>query len=70
VYVLTRESVGALRRAPVSRSGERGITDGMRAAIDVGITFGTVPFSGYYANVNSAADLESVARHVDTPSCR
>ena len=67
VYVLTRATVAAFRRAPVDeRSGERGITDGIRAAVEAGIEFQAVSFTGHYANVNSPDDLRSVERYVRT----
>jgi dTDP-glucose pyrophosphorylase len=67
VYVLTRDAIDAFRRAPVdARSGERGVTDGIRAAVEAGIDFHTVSFSGHYVNVNSHADLQAVERYVRT----
>jgi hypothetical protein len=49
-----------------ARTGERGITDGLRAAIATGIRFRPIPFSGYYNNVNSGADVVAVEHH---PGC-
>lgn len=61
VYVLTSSAIACFQEAPVdSRTGERGITDGIHAAIAAGIGFRAIPFSGYYKNVNSMSDVMAV----------
>jgi dTDP-glucose pyrophosphorylase len=68
VYVLTRQVIATFSNAPVdTRTGERGITDGIQAAITAGVRFRPVPFSGYYHNVNSGADLLAVERYLARP---
>ena len=65
VYVLTRPVISCFQDAPVdSRTGERGITGGIQAAIDAGITFRAIRFSGYYNNVNSRSDVIAVEDHI------
>ena len=65
VYVLTPAVISCFRRAPIdSGTGERGITDGIRAAMQAGVTFQTIPFSGYYNNVNSATDIVAVENYL------
>ena len=68
VYVLSPAVVDCFRDAPIdARTGERGITDGIHAAIASGIRFRTVPFSGYYKNVNSRADVMAVEHYLARP---
>jgi dTDP-glucose pyrophosphorylase len=65
VYVLTRSAIACFHHAPVDRAtGERGITGAIQTAIDAGVAFETIPFSGFYSNVNSHSDLMAVERHV------
>jgi dTDP-glucose pyrophosphorylase len=65
VYVLSRHAIDAFSAAAVdARTGERGITDGIQAAIRSGVRFRTIPFTGYYRNVNSGADLRTVERYM------
>ena len=62
-YVLDRKAVASLRNAAVdTATGERGITAGIQAAIDAGVRFTPIEFSGYYNNVNAPADVEHVER--------
>jgi dTDP-glucose pyrophosphorylase len=71
VYVLTHAVISCFRRAPIdSRTGERGITAGVQAAIDAGVAFRTIPFSGYYNNVNAITDVIEVERHLDAGGLR
>jgi dTDP-glucose pyrophosphorylase len=68
VYVLTRQVISAFATATVDAStGERGITEGLRAAIAAGIRFKPIPFSGYYNNVNCGADIAAVERYLARP---
>ena len=68
VYVLTPSVISCFHKARVdSRTGERGITDGVQAAIAAGIRFRAIPFSGYYNNVNSSADLVAVEQYLARP---
>ena len=68
VYVLNHEAISCFRAAPVNAcSGERGITDGLQAAIDAGITFRVIPFSGYYRNVNSLGDVAAIEQRLARP---
>jgi dTDP-glucose pyrophosphorylase len=61
VYVLTRRAIECFRDVPADpRTGERGITAGIQAAIDAGIGFRAVPFAGYYNNVNAHSDVAAV----------
>jgi dTDP-glucose pyrophosphorylase len=65
VYVLTHTVISCFRRAPIdSRTGERGITAGVRTAIDAGVAFRTIPFSGYYNNVNAITDVIEVEHYL------
>jgi dTDP-glucose pyrophosphorylase len=65
VYVLTPSVISCFHKARVdSRTGERGITDGIQAAIEAGIRFRTIPFSGYYKNVNTSADVMAVESYL------
>jgi dTDP-glucose pyrophosphorylase len=65
VYLLTRSAIAAFRDAPIDvRTGERGITDGIQAAIEAGVRFRAIPFSGYYSNVNSPRDIAAIERTV------
>ena len=65
VYVLTRSVISAFRDAPIdARTGERGITAAVQAALDAGVAFNAIPFSGYYNNVNSLADVAAVGHHL------
>ena len=65
IYVLTRSAIACFRHAPVdARTGERGITAAIQTAIDRGIVFRSVPFSGFYNNVNSPSDVASVEGHL------
>lgn len=69
VYVLTRSVIACFEDAPVDpRTGERGITDGIQAAMAAGVSFCAIPFSGYYNNVNSHADILAVERHLSQPT--
>ena len=47
-----------------ARTGERGITDAMQAAIAAGVRFRAIPFSGYYHNVNAPHDIVAIERHL------
>ena len=68
VYVLTQPVISCFRDAPIdARSGERGITDGLQAAIAAGVAFRGILFSGYYKNVNSQADVAAVERYLARP---
>jgi dTDP-glucose pyrophosphorylase len=70
VYVLTPSVIACFRSAPVdSRTGERGITHGIQAAIEAGVRFRAIPFSGYYKNVNTSADVTAV-EHYLAPTVR
>jgi dTDP-glucose pyrophosphorylase len=61
VYVLNRPAISCFIDAPVdSRTGERGITGGIQTAIQRGVGFEAVAFSGYYNNVNSPSDVIAV----------
>lgn len=65
VYVLNRSVISCFSDAPVdSRTGERGITSGIQRALQRGVTFQTVSFSGYYNNVNSASDVIAVEHYL------
>ena len=65
LYVLTRSIVSGFQDAPIdSQTGERGITAALQAAIQSGIRFQAVPFSGFYRNVNTPADLFAIERHL------
>lgn len=65
VYVLNRTAISCFRRAPVDpATGERGITEGIQAAIDAGVTFRMIPFRGYYNNVNSPSDLIAAEEYI------
>ena len=65
VYVLTRSVISAFRDAPIDpRTGERGITAAVQAALDAGVAFHAIPFSGYYNNVNSLSDVAAVEHHL------
>ena len=67
VYKLTRPVIAAFAGAVVEpRSGERGMTDGIHAAILAGVTFTAIPFTGYYHNVNSGADVTAVDGYLAT----
>jgi dTDP-glucose pyrophosphorylase len=68
VYVLTRSAISCFRLARVDvRTGERGITAGLQAAIEAGVAFRAIPFSGYYKNVNSRADVAEIERYLAAP---
>jgi dTDP-glucose pyrophosphorylase len=68
VYVLTPSVISCFRNARVdSRTGERGITDGIQAAIEAGVRFRAIPFSGYYKNVNTSADVMAVESYLAPP---
>jgi glucose-1-phosphate thymidylyltransferase len=68
VYVLTRSTVAGFCRAPIdARTGERGITTAIQAAIDAGQMFAAVSFSGYYNNVNSPTDVAAVEQRLGQP---
>jgi glucose-1-phosphate thymidylyltransferase len=68
VYVLNRSAISCFKDAPVdSRTGERGITGGIQSAIEGGVTFRTISFSGYYNNVNSHSDVMAVEHHLAQP---
>ena len=68
VYVLTRAIVSSFCDAPIDAcTGERGITDAIQSAIDAGHAFTAVPFSGYYNNVNSPADVAAVEHYLARP---
>jgi dTDP-glucose pyrophosphorylase len=70
VYVLTQSVISCFRSAPIDRrTGERGITDGLQAAIDAGVRFRVIPFSGYYRNVNSRADVAAIDDYLARPVC-
>src|SRR5438105_5501590 len=70
VYVLTQPAISCFRAAPVdARTGERGITDGLQAAIDAGIDFRVIRFSGYYRNVNTRADVAAIEDYLARPVC-
>ena len=65
LYVLNRSIIDCFAHAPVnSRTGERGITAALHTAIEMGVSFRAIPFSGYYNNVNSHADVDAVERHL------
>jgi len=66
VYVLNRAAISCFNDAPVdSRTGERGITGAIQTAIQRGIGFEAVSFSGYYNNVNSPSDLIAIEQYLD-----
>jgi dTDP-glucose pyrophosphorylase len=68
VYVLTASVISCFHRAPIDpRTGERGITDGIEAAMAAGFRFRAIPFSGYYNNVNSSADVMAVEKYLVGP---
>ena len=68
VYVLTHSVISCFNQAPIDpRTGERGITCGIQAAITAGRRFRAIPFSGYYNNVNSSADVISVENYLARP---
>jgi glucose-1-phosphate thymidylyltransferase len=68
VYVLPRSVISCFGRAPIDpRTGERGITDAIQRAIEAGITFQAIPFSGYYNNVNSSSDVMAVESYMARP---
>jgi len=68
VYVLTRSIVSRFCDAPIdARTGERGITTAIQSAIDAGNAFTAVPFSGYYNNVNSPADVAAIEHYLARP---
>ena len=68
VYVLTQPVISCFRDAPIDpRSGERGITDGLQAAIAAGVAFSAIHFEGYYKNVNSQADVAAIERYLARP---
>jgi len=46
------------------RTGERGITGAVQSAIDAGVRFRAIPFSGYYNNVNSSSDVMAVESYL------
>ena len=61
IYVLGRSVISGFCGAPIdARSGEQGMTTAIQSAIDAGLTFDAVPFSGYYNNVNSPFDVAAV----------
>jgi dTDP-glucose pyrophosphorylase len=62
VYVLSRSAIARFMDSPVDAdSRERGITGGIQAAIDAGVSFQTFHFDGYYNNINSHSDVVAVA---------
>lgn len=68
VYVLTPSVISCFHKARVdSRTGERGITDGIQAAIEAGVRFRAIAFSGYYKNVNTSADVMAVESYLAPP---
>jgi dTDP-glucose pyrophosphorylase len=68
VYVLTSSAISCFHKAPIDpRTGERGITYGIQAAIAAGLRFRATPFSGYYNNVNSSADVMAVENYLARP---
>ena len=70
VYVLTPATIStfhAVPRDPVT--GERGITDGIQAAIAAGVRFQLTPFVGFYTNINTRSDLAAVENHLARPVC-
>jgi dTDP-glucose pyrophosphorylase len=69
VYVLTRSGISCFHKAPIDpATGERGITYGIQAAIAAGLRFRAIPFSGYYNNVNSSADVIAVETYLAGPA--
>lgn len=65
VYRLTRKVIACFPAAPTdARTGERGITDAIQAAIAAGVRFRAIPFSGYYHNVNAPDDVVAIERHL------
>jgi dTDP-glucose pyrophosphorylase len=65
VYVLTPSVISVFRHSPIdARTGERGITAAVQAALDAGVAFSAIPFSGYYNNVNSLSDVAAVEHHL------
>ena len=70
LYVLTPTVISRFEDAPIDpQTGERGITSGLQRAIAAGDSFRVVPFSGYYCNVNSRADVADVERHLAVRAC-
>jgi dTDP-glucose pyrophosphorylase len=68
LYVLPRSAIACFARAPIDlRTGERGITGAVQTAIDAGIRFRAIPFSGYYNNVNSSSDVMAVESYLAQP---
>lgn len=68
VYVLTPSVISRFRDAPVDGcTGERGITAGLQAAIDAGIMFRPIPFTGYYNNINSYRDVAAAESYLAQP---
>lgn len=64
-YVLNRDVLACFRRAAIDAvSGERGITAGLQTAIESGIRFECLGFSGYYNNVNTPDDARAVERYL------
>ena len=68
VYVLTPPVISCFHAAAIDvRTGERGITEGLQAAIEAGVDFHVVRFSGYYRNINSRADVAAVEDYLARP---
>ena len=67
VYVLSKAAIACFERAPIDSRGERGITAGIQTAIETGVAFRTLPFDGYYNNVNSHEDLAAVEAFLGAP---
>jgi dTDP-glucose pyrophosphorylase len=68
VYVLTRSMIYRFRGAPIDpRTGERGITSALQQVIETGDSFQTIPFVGYYNNVNAHDDVTAVERYLARP---
>lgn len=65
VYVLDRFTISCCSDAPVdARTGERGITGAIQTAIQRGVGFEAVSFSGYYNNVNCPSDVIAVEHYL------
>jgi dTDP-glucose pyrophosphorylase len=59
IYVLTRAAISWFAKTPVGPNGERGITPAIQCALDNGVAFSTISYSGFYRNVNTPADLDA-----------
>jgi len=71
VYVLTPAVVDRFRETPIDPpTGERGITAALQTAIDRGLTLRTLPFVGYYNNVNTPRDVVAVDDYLAAAAVR